>query len=54
MFIDRTNVSSLTKPLYKLLEIKNLGFYYKPNETKFISESKQNSLKLLEEMFTTG
>ena len=36
-FLDRTTADQSKQPLFKLLKISNLGFYYKPNEFVFIS-----------------
>ena len=45
-FMDRTAATEANKPLYKILDIKNFGFYYKPNDTIFISELESEELRL--------
>jgi hypothetical protein len=48
-FIDRTTSEhDKDKPLYKVLEIKNFGFYYKPNDYIFINELQTDAEKLHE------
>lgn len=48
-FIDRTTAEDdKDKPLYKVLDINNFGFYYKPNDFIFISELPTDSEKLKE------
>ena len=37
-FIDRRKKENVDKPLKKKLELKSLGFYYKTDETKFVSD----------------
>ena len=44
-FMDRTEAAEAGKPLYKILDIKNFGFYYKPNDTIFISELESEELR---------
>ena len=48
-FIDRTTAEKdKDKPLFKVLEIKNFGFYYKPNDYLFIGELENDQEKLKE------
>ena len=36
--MDRTAMTDANQPLYKILDLNHFGFYYKPNDTIFISE----------------
>jgi len=52
-YIDRR---AEDKPLYKILKIENFGFYYKPNDDVFISETTTDfeKTRLLGKLFDIG
>ena len=45
-FLDRTAVTDANQPLYKILDLNHFGFYYKPNDTIFISELDSEEMQL--------
>ena len=45
IFIDRTQNENKNTTLHKILDIEDLGFYYKPHEQLFISELESDSDK---------
>jgi len=44
-FLDRTNREAALSPLFKLLDISDLGFYYRTDDTNFIGELDGEKLK---------
>ena len=45
-FLDRTSITDANQPLYKILDLNHFGFYYKPNDTIFISELDSEEMRL--------
>ena len=55
-FINRTENSNLNENIYKLLKIKNFGFYLNLNESKFLCNLKEdedihNKISLMDELY---
>lgn len=55
-FMDRTQREAALNPLYKVLDISDLGFYYRTDDFNFIGELDDEALKQekLVELFGVG
>jgi hypothetical protein len=55
-FLDRTAKQAALNPLFKVLDISDLGFYYKTDDLNFVSElgTEKHRQQLLTEMFSVG
>ena len=54
--MDRTDKEAALNPLYKVLDISNLGFYYKTDDFNFFSQLPSEELRFekLKEIFNLG